>query len=587
MMKVLFVVNEKPDSGISVYSNMVAKELGKKIFVSIDNELSADYDLIHVHSARPDALVKIKSMHPYTSIVATTHVTSGEINGLVPDFLLSYIDAGLISFYRTCDKVFATSPHIFRQLEKDSSLKKKLVFLPNPVDVEKFSNPGKQHLVSFKKKFGIPFDKKIVLFVGSIQYRKGIFDFVETAKKMPEYSFVWVGKVPEIPYLKHADKIKKIVEKNNVKNLFFTGALFGKELASAYHASDLFWMPSFSETFGLVVVEAAACGKLILIRDLPIKEMFKEFIATYSGDAAEKISDMLENQKKYAHLKKEMKKAVLKFRLNQHASRLIEEYSKVIKEKGSNFCEKNNLRAGKKLDFGNKIIASIIVPTLNEEKNIEAVLNALNNQSVSRKNYEIIVSDSSSSDATVRRAKKVCNKVVVCERRSAGFGRTFGAKHAKGKYLGFVDADTIVSYSWVEGLIESLSKAVVCTGPFDNIEKDLIKINAYYLWWNLQTRGSTFFGRPIIPGFNFGVRAKDFWAAGGFPKINMVCEDMGLSLKLGKRGRAAFSEKMSVRTSARRQKEIPLHKHLLSGAKYFFTKKSFSWNEYRKDFGTK
>ncbi|MDD4468227.1 MAG: glycosyltransferase, partial [Candidatus ainarchaeum sp.] len=43
----------------------------------------------------------------------------------------------------------------------------------------------------------------------------------------------------------------------------------------------------------------------------------------------------------------------------------------------------------------NSVIASIIIPTLNEEKNIVKLLKLLNKQTIPRTNYEIILSDSS------------------------------------------------------------------------------------------------------------------------------------------------------------------------------------------------
>jgi len=583
-MKVLFVVNEKPDSGISVYASTVGKELNKKISVSIDEKLNEHYDLIHVHSCRPDNLIRIKSMHPSTPIVATTHMTSGEVNGLVPDFLLNFIDAGLVSFYRSCDRVFVTSPHIFRMLQKDSSLRDKLVVLPNPIDFSKFKGVNQAQSKEFKTKykFGVG-GRKIVLCVGSIQYRKGIFDFAAVAKKLPQYDFIWVGKMPDLPSLKRKNEIKDLIEKKTIPNLFFTGPLYGKDLALAYYACDLFWLPSFSETFGLVLVEAAACGKLVLMRDLPVKEMFSDFVVTYANNPEEKIVQMLEHPNKFVHLKNKMKNSILKFKLEKHALELIGDYEEVLAK-----SDKKHGKIGvvEELALGKEkgIIASIIVPTLNEEKHIIQTLNALNKQSVPRKYYEIIVSDSSSNDKTVKLAKKFADKVVVCKRQSAGFGRNFGSKYARGKYLGFVDADTIVEPTWVEGLIEGLNNGIACTGPLENIEKDSIKINAFYKWWNIQSKLSIVARYPIFPGFNFGARKKEFAEVGGFPDINMVCEDMDLSLRLGSIGRIAFANKMAVKTSARRQKEIPLHRHALSGLKYALTKRSMSWNEYRKDY---
>jgi glycosyltransferase involved in cell wall biosynthesis len=43
-------------------------------------------------------------------------------------------------------------------------------------------------------------------------------------------------------------------------NVHFTGPKFGEELARHYADADVFVFPSFTDTFGLVILEAAACG---------------------------------------------------------------------------------------------------------------------------------------------------------------------------------------------------------------------------------------------------------------------------------------------------------------------------------------
>jgi glycosyltransferase involved in cell wall biosynthesis len=231
----------------------------------------------------------------------------------------------------------------------------------------------------------------------------------------------------------------------------------------------------------------------------------------------------------------------------------------------------------------NKPLVSIIVPTLNEEKFISLCLNSLNNQTVSRNKYEIIVSDSSSHDNTVKVAKRLADKVIVCKRQSAGFGRNFGVKQAKGKYLGFVDA---VSNNWVEGLIESLEKGVAATGPIEELEKESLKIKLFFDLWDLQTRASIIFGKPLIPGANFAITRKLFDKLGGFPDGNIICEDIMLSRELPKHGKVIFSEKMIVKTSSRR-KDLTLSKHVLSRVKFFVTNKAMSWDDYRKDYSKK
>lgn len=230
------------------------------------------------------------------------------------------------------------------------------------------------------------------------------------------------------------------------------------------------------------------------------------------------------------------------------------------------------------------IIASIIVPTLNEEQFIEKSLKALLNQTVPKEKYEIIVSDSSSSDSTVEIAKRYADKVVACKRRSAGFGRNFGAEHASTEMLGFVDADTIVENTWVEGLMEGLQQSIACTGPIEALEKDSLKMRIFYRWWDLQSRLSVFFSYPVFPGFNIGVRKKEFESVNGFSTKNITTEDIELGHKLNKLGKIVFSKKMKVRTSTRRLKDISVLAYVGNGITFALFKKSRQWQEHRKDF---
>ncbi len=231
-----------------------------------------------------------------------------------------------------------------------------------------------------------------------------------------------------------------------------------------------------------------------------------------------------------------------------------------------------------------KPIVSIVVPTLNEEKFIGQCLQSLHNQTVARESYEIIVSDSSSTDATVQIAKKYADKIVVCKRHSAGFGRNFGARHANSELLGFVDADTIVEKNWVAALIEGLDKGIACTGSISALEKDSLKLRLFYRWWGLQSRLSVMARYPIFPGFNFGVRKKEFDRVGGFSTRDITTEDIELGQKLKNSGKVAFSKKMAVHTSTRRLRQIPLHAYVWNGLGFILFKKSWTWQDHRKDF---
>lgn len=87
---------------------------------------------------------------------------------------------------------------------------------------------------------------------------------------------------------------------------------------------------------------------------------------------------------------------------------------------------------------------SVIIPTLNEEKTIHQILDALKDQ-VDR-DFEVIISDSFSKDQTKKIAQGYQEKVpgfwfVEHKSKNVGMARNYGASLAKGNFLIFFDAD--------------------------------------------------------------------------------------------------------------------------------------------------
>lgn len=90
---------------------------------------------------------------------------------------------------------------------------------------------------------------------------------------------------------------------------------------------------------------------------------------------------------------------------------------------------------------------SIIVPTLNEQKFLPNLLKSLVDQDM--KDYEVIISDGNSTDKTISVAvffKKKLPELRILKHTRAGlpWQRNQGAKQAKGQWLLFIDADTVL-----------------------------------------------------------------------------------------------------------------------------------------------
>ncbi len=98
-------------------------------------------------------------------------------------------------------------------------------------------------------------------------------------------------------------------------------------------------------------------------------------------------------------------------------------------------------------------LVSIIIPTLNESKNLKQCLESCQKQTY--KNIEIIVVDNFSRDNTLQIAKKYTKKCFLKgDERSSQ--RNFGAQKAKGKYLLFLDADMQLTKDCLEDAISKI-----------------------------------------------------------------------------------------------------------------------------------
>lgn len=105
-----------------------------------------------------------------------------------------------------------------------------------------------------------------------------------------------------------------------------------------------------------------------------------------------------------------------------------------------------------------QIKASIIIPAFNAERTIERCINSLLNLDFDKDEYEIIVVDNNSSDSTKDIVEQFQNKVIylVEHKQGRSCARNKGAKNARGRFLGFVDADVFVEQDWLTNLIKKI-----------------------------------------------------------------------------------------------------------------------------------
>ncbi|MBO7382094.1 MAG: glycosyltransferase family 4 protein, partial [Muribaculaceae bacterium] len=144
-------------------------------------------------------------------------------------------------------------------------IKKKIYAVSNGIELELFKKDSKTGL-DFRKKYGYTKDDKVIVGIGLYIARKGIVDFIELARRLPEYKFIWFGYSP----LAVATKEVKKAFKNLPENIKFPGYVKQEDIKSALNGCDIYLFPTYEETEGIPVIEAAACEATMLIRDIPI-----------------------------------------------------------------------------------------------------------------------------------------------------------------------------------------------------------------------------------------------------------------------------------------------------------------------------
>jgi glycosyltransferase involved in cell wall biosynthesis len=160
------------------------------------------------------------------------------------------------------DRIFAVSEFTRDRLSQEQGLSPdKIEILHNTFDADAWKiAPKPQHLLT---KYGLNAEQKIILtvsrLVASEQY-KGYDRLLEALpiihQVIPDVHYVIVGKGTD------RDRIERIIQQNNLQDyVTLVGFVPDEDLCDYYNLCDLFAMPSKREGFGIVYLEALACGK--------------------------------------------------------------------------------------------------------------------------------------------------------------------------------------------------------------------------------------------------------------------------------------------------------------------------------------
>ncbi|MBE6152385.1 MAG: glycosyltransferase family 4 protein [Firmicutes bacterium] len=226
-------------------------------------------DIVHIHTIEPQNYIRLKDNKGIK--VAYCHFLPETLDGSIklPKPVFNIFKKYVVNFYKNTDYLVVVNPIFIDDLVKHGIEREKIKYIPNYVSKDQFFKKSKNEIKNIRKKLGIAEDKFVVLGVGQVQTRKGVLDFVEVAKKLPDVEFVWCGGFSFGAITDGFDELKKIYE-CPPKNVRFLGIIPREEMNDMYNMADVLFMPSYNELFPMAILEAVNSEKPLLLRNLDL-----------------------------------------------------------------------------------------------------------------------------------------------------------------------------------------------------------------------------------------------------------------------------------------------------------------------------
>jgi len=291
-----------------------------------------DYDIIHINFyGLKSYMMAKKAKKNNKKVIYHAHSTEEDFRN---SFKFSNVIAPLFKWwickcYRLGDHIITPTPYSKKLLEGYGL--KNISAISNGIDTSYFKKDKKLG-EEFRKKYNYKKDDKVIMGIGLYLERKGILDFVELAKRMPEYKFIWFGytDLKLVP-----KKIKKAVT-TKLPNLLFAGYVEPDMIKGALSGADLYIFPTLEETEGIPIMEALSCKQKAIVRDIPVFEGWLEdsknvYKAKDIDEFEIKIKKILNNE--LPVLEEAGYKVALSRDVKKVGKELIEVYKKVLDEK--------------------------------------------------------------------------------------------------------------------------------------------------------------------------------------------------------------------------------------------------------------
>jgi len=210
--------------------------------------------------------------------------------------------------------------------------------IPNGLDEEQLNA---EPIGSLKRKFKIPEKNKFILFLGRLNWKKGLDTLIPSfkwvLKEEPNTVLVLAGSDDE----GYGSQIMEWMKENGLKegtDVIFTGLLGSEEKFAALRDSALFVLPSYSENFGMSVLEAMGRTAAVITKEVGISPFVEKYgagivIRKNDKELTEAMVKILKNPSLKEQFKEGGRQMVKsEFSMDRVAEAMAAEYDKLIKK---------------------------------------------------------------------------------------------------------------------------------------------------------------------------------------------------------------------------------------------------------------